>query len=178
MRSRGGVAEPEQVRKPGGGRKAVWEQDPGVLVELEEVVDPETRGDPMSPLRWTCKSTRELADNLVDRGYQITHPTVATLLHELGYSLQANAETIEGKDHPDRDAQFRYINEQVLKRLKRKLPAISVDTKKELIGQFKNAGQEPRPKRSPARSRAATSLILTAARGSPTESTTVETWVG
>jgi len=104
----------------------------------------------MSPLRWTCKSTRELADGLVDRGYQITHPTVATLLQELGYSLQANAKTIEGKDHPDRDAQFRYINEQVLKRLKRKLPAISVGAKKkELIGQFKNAGQEWRPKRSP-----------------------------
>ena len=165
---REGVAEPEQVRKPGGGRKAVWEQDPRVLVELEELVDPETRGDPMSPLRWTCKSTRELADGLADRGYQITHPTVATLLHELGYSLQANAKTIEGKDHPDRDAQFRYINEQVLKRLKSKLPAISVDTKKkELIGQFKNAGQEWRRKRSPRKVKTRDFVDLDAGKGIP-----------
>jgi hypothetical protein len=104
----------------------------------------------MSPLLWTCKSTRQLADALVTRGYELSHTTVAALLYELGYSLQANAKTIEGKQHPDRDAQFRYLNEQVKKRLRRKLPVISVDTKKkELIGNFKNAGQEWRPKKSP-----------------------------
>ena len=144
---REGVSAGERLRAAGAGRKAVWEHDPSILVELEELVDTETRGDPMSPLLWTCKSTRQLANALGARGYELSHTTVALLLHEFGYSLQANTKTIEGKQHPDRDAQFRYINDEVKKLLRRRLPVISVDTKKkELIGEFKNAGQEWRPK--------------------------------
>lgn len=158
----------ERVRAAGGGRKAIWEHDPSILVELEELVDAETRGDPMSPLLWTCKSTRQLADALGTRGYELSHTTVALLLHELGYSLQANVKTIEGKQHPDRDAQFRYINDEVKKRLRRKLPVISVDTKKkELIGAFKNAGQEWRPKRSPRKVRTKDFVDLEAGKGIP-----------
>ena len=101
-----------------------------------------TRGDPVSPLRWTCKSTRQLAAALRQQGYAISHPTVASLLHELGYSLQANVKTLEGTSHPDRDQQFRYINTQVKRYIQRKRPVISVDTKKkELVGPYKNAGQ-------------------------------------
>jgi hypothetical protein len=106
-------------------------------------VAPETRGDPMSPLRWTCKSTRQLASALSQQGFVVSYRTVGTLLHELGYSLQANAKTLEGSQHPDRDAQFRYINAQVKRYLRKKLPVISVDTKKkELVGQYKNGGRE------------------------------------
>ena len=142
----------ERVRKPGGGRKSVLEQHPGILDALEALVGPETRGDPMSPLRWTCKSTRLLADTLERKGYTVSHPVVADLLRELGYSLQANAKVVEGKDHPDRDEQFRYINGQVKKYLRKKCPVISVDTKKkELVGEFKNGGQEWRKKGNPRR---------------------------
>jgi hypothetical protein len=131
------------IRRAGGGRKGVAERDPTILEALETLVDPLTRGDPMSPLRWTCKSTRQLAASLRQRGYHISHPTVARLLHELGYSLQANVKTLEGASHPDRDEQFQYINTQVKRYLKRKRPVISVDTKKkELIGLYKNPGQE------------------------------------
>ena len=145
-----GAAAQERVREAGGGRKAIWERDPSLLVVLEELVEAETLGDPMSPLLWTCKSTRQLAEAMGTRGHELSHTTAALLLHELGYSLQANAKTDEGKQHPDRDAQFRYLNEQVKKRLRRKLPVISVDAKKkELIGEFKNAGQAWRPKGSP-----------------------------
>ena len=165
---REGPAADDRVRVAGGGRKAIWEHDPSVLVELEELVDAETRGDPMSPLLWTCKSTRQLADALGARGYELSHTTVALLLHELGYSLQANAKTIEGKQHPDRDAQFRHINDEVKKRLRRKLPVISVDTKKkELIGEFKNAGQEWRPKRSPRKVKSKDFIDPQAGKGVP-----------
>lgn len=128
------------------------DQDPGILEDLECLVDPETRGDPMSPLRWTCKSTRQLAATLEKGGYKVSYPVVADLLRGLGYSLQANAKTLEGKDHPDRDDQFQYINDQVKKYLRKGWPVISVDTKKkELVGQFKNAGREWRKTGNPRR---------------------------
>ena len=142
----------ERVRKPGGGRKDITEYHPEILKKLEALVDPVTRGDPRSPLRWTCKSTRQLAQELERKGYSISNVTVADLLHRLGYSLQANAKTLEGAGHPDRDAQFQYINAQVKAFLRRHQPVISVDTKKkELVGQFKNGGQEWQPKGDPER---------------------------
>ena len=149
-----GVEDEGRIRKEGAGRKRIVEKEPGIVDALETLVEPSTRGDTMSPLRWTCKSTRELADALQKKGYTITHPVVAHLLHELGYSLQANAKTMEGEDHPDRDEQFQYINKQVKRRLREKQPVISVDTKKkELIGEYKNPGQEWRKKGSPRRAK-------------------------
>jgi hypothetical protein len=140
----------ERIRKPGGGRKDIAEYYPGILDKLESLVDPVTRGDPMSPLRWTCKSTRHLSQELTRKGYHISNVTVADLLHRLDYSLQANAKTLEGTTHPDRDAQFQYINSRVKKFLRRHQPVISVDTKKkELIGNFKNSGKEWQPKGQP-----------------------------
>jgi transposase len=130
-------------RSPGGGRKRAAEKDPALLRALEELVDPSTRGDPMSPLRWTCKSTRQLATALTDAGHPVSSWTVAHLLRSLGYSLQANRKTMEGTRHPDRDAQFRYVNERVRTHLRRGDPVISVDTKKkELVGTYKNGGRE------------------------------------
>lgn len=140
----------ERVRKPGGGRKGIDVYHPDLLKELESLVDPMTRGDPMSPLRWTCKSTRQLSTELVHQGYGVSHVTVAELLHRLDYSLQANAKTLEGAEHQDRDDQFHYINERVKAFLGRGQPVISVDTKKkELVGQFKNGGREWQPKGEP-----------------------------
>jgi transposase len=148
----GKKAVAERVRKPGGGRKDITEDQPEILEKLEALVDPVTRGDPRSPLRWTCKSTRQLAQELERKGYSVSNVTVADLLHRLGYSLQANAKTLEGAGHPDRDAQFQYINAQVKAFLRRHQPVISVDTKKkELVGQFKNGGQEWQPKGDPER---------------------------
>jgi hypothetical protein len=133
----------ERVRNPGGGRKGIDVHHPDLLRELESLVDPVTPGDPMSPLRWTCKSTRQLSAELVRQGYGVSHVTVAELLHRLDYSLQANAKTLEGAGHQDRDDQFNYINNKVKEFLGRGQPVISVDTKKkELVGQFKNAGRE------------------------------------
>jgi len=142
----------ERIRKPGGGRKDITEYHPDILEKLEALVDPVTRGDPRSPLRWTCKSTRQLARELGRKGYSISNVTVAELLHRLDYSLQANAKTLEGASHPDRDTQFQYINSRVKEFLRRHQPVISVDTKKkELVGQFKNGGQEWQPKGEPER---------------------------
>lgn len=142
----------ERVRKSGGGRKSLLEQHPEILDVLEALVDPETRGDPISPLRWTCKSTRQLADALEEQGYSVSYPVIADLLRALGYSLQANAKMVEGKNHPDRDEQFCYINAQVKKYLSKKWPVVSVDTKKkELVGEFKNGGKEWRRKGDPRR---------------------------
>jgi len=142
----------ERVRKPGGGRKDILEYHPEILEKLEALVDPVTRGDPRSPLRWTCKSTRQLSQELERKGYSLSNVTVADLLHRLGYSLQANAKTLEGASHPDRDAQFQYINAQVKAFLRHHQPVISVDTKKkELVGQFKNVGQEWQPAGKPER---------------------------
>ncbi|MCH8965121.1 MAG: ISAzo13 family transposase [Planctomycetes bacterium] len=139
-----------RIRRPGGGRKAAKILDPGLTVALEELVEPVTRGDPESPLRWTSKSLRRLSEELRAQGYQASHTLVGQLLHEAGYSLQANRKTREGTNHPDRDAQFEHINRRVRRQLKRGGPAISVDTKKkELVGDFKNGGQEWRPKGKP-----------------------------
>lgn len=140
------AAPDDPVRSSGGGRKAVEESNPKIWKALEKLVSPHTRGDPMSPLRWTTKSTRTLAAELSRQGFAISAPTLGRLLHEQGYSLQANAKTIEGRQHPDRDAQFRYINDTVARFLRAGDPVVSVDTKKkELVGPFKNAGKTWRP---------------------------------
>ncbi len=136
----------QRVRAPGGGRKPLTTQDPALVHDLEALVEPTARGDPMSPLRWTCKSTRQLAAELVRQGHQVSHQTVADLLHALDYSLQGTRTTKEGSDHPDRDAQFASINEQTRAFQQRGQPAISVDCKKkELVGDFKNGGREWQP---------------------------------
>jgi hypothetical protein len=141
---------PGRVRRPGGGRKSATALDPGLMVALERLVEPVTRGDPDSPLRWTCKSTRRLADELQEQGYAISHTLAAQLLHEAGYSLQGNRKVREGTSHPDRNAQFEYINRRVTQQMRRGEPAISVDTKKkELVGDFKNGGREWRPQGQP-----------------------------
>jgi Rhodopirellula transposase DDE domain len=140
----------QRVRMSGGGRKALTERDPTLLGELEALVEPLTRGDPMSPLRWTCKSTRQLARELSGQGHRVSHQTVAELLQGLHYSLQGTRKTKEGADHPDRDAQFTYLNEQVQLFQARGQPVISVDTKKkELVGDFANRGREWQPAGQP-----------------------------
>lgn len=139
-----------RMRRPGAGRKSATEIDPTLQTDLELLVDPVTRGDPESPLRWTCKSLRTLADELGKMGHKVSHTHVGKLLVKLGYSLQGNKKTLEGTGHPDRNAQFIHINEQVTNRLAKGEPVISVDTKKkELIGRFKNNGQTWRPKGDP-----------------------------
>jgi hypothetical protein len=143
---------PERIRRSGGGRRSLVQQDPQLPDLLESLVEPLARGDPESPLRWTCKSTRTLADELSGRRHPISHEKVAQLLRQMNYSLQGNRKTEEGEDHPDRDAQFRHINRQVQLALRRGQPVISVDTKKkELIGNFHNAGQQWREKGSAER---------------------------
>src|SRR5215210_3664335 len=140
------ACEAARVRRPGGGRRPLTESDPGLPAALESLVEPTTRGDPESPLRWTCKSTRRLAEELTRAGHPVGRMTVASLLHEAGYSLQADRKTREGSSHPDRDAQFRYIDRMVRGRLRRERPAVSVDTKKkELVGDFRNGGREWHP---------------------------------
>jgi hypothetical protein len=140
----------ERLRQAGGGRKRLTETDPALFAALEALVEPLTRGDPESPLRWTCKSTRRLAAELGTRRHAIGYRTVAWLLHEAGYSLQANRKTREGNQHPDRNAQFEFINTQAMRFQKRRQPVISVDTKKkELVGDFKNAGREWNPQGEP-----------------------------
>jgi biotin operon repressor len=140
----------ERVRQSGAGRREVIEHDPQLLGALEALIDPDTRGDPMSPLRWTCKSTRQLANLLQAQGHPVSHTKVAQLLHDLHYSLQGNAKVKEGEQHPDRDAQFRYIQRQAESFLSRGLPVVSVDTKKkETIGTRRNPGQEWQPEGRP-----------------------------
>jgi Rhodopirellula transposase DDE domain len=148
---RGETLEPERVRRPGGGRRPLSEVNPRLLDDLCTLVEPETRGDPQSPLLWTCKSLRKLSQALRDMGHQVGRTVVGELLRKRGYSLQANRKTREGSNHPDRDAQFCYINDRVKEALAAGEPAISVDTKKkELVGDFKNGGREWRPQGSPA----------------------------
>src|SRR5882724_317541 len=140
-----------RARRPGGGRKRAADLDPGLRPALLALVEPAERGDPMSPLRWTTKSTRNLAGELTRRGHKVGADTVGDLLREEGFSLQGNAKTLEGTRHPDRDAQFRYISEQAGDHQATADPVISVDTKKkELVGEFKNAGRQWRPKGQPA----------------------------
>lgn len=139
-------------RAPGGGRKRAEVLDPTLAGDLDALVEPETRGDPMNPLRWTTKSLSHLVGELVKAGHQCTEKVVARLLHEDGYSLQGNAKTVEGKQHPDRDAQFVYLNAQVKAALTAGEPVVSVDCKKkELVGNFKNAGKEWRPAGDPVK---------------------------
>lgn len=139
-----------RVRRAGAGRPRVRESEPGVVAALERLVDPATRGDPASPLRWTSKSTRTLADELGAQGHSVAPRTVAKLLHESGYSLQATRKTREGAAHPDRDAQFRYLSGQINAHLGTGDPVVSVDTKKkELVGRYKNGGREWQPTGEP-----------------------------
>ncbi len=139
-----------RLRQPGGGRKKMVVEDPSLLVDLERLVEPLTRGDPESPLRWTCKSVRKLAEELQREGHQTSYRLVARLLHGLGYSLQANRKTREGSSHPDRNAQFEHLNGKIQSFQRRGQPVISVDTKKkELIGDCKNNGREWRRKGDP-----------------------------
>jgi hypothetical protein len=134
---------PERVRRAGGGRKSAKSIDPELMGVLERLVEPASRGDPESPLRWTCKSTRRLASELQAAGHKVSHTLVAQLLRDDGFSLQGNRKTREGKTHPDRDAQFEFINARAARRLARKEPVISVDTKKkELVGDYKDSGRE------------------------------------
>lgn len=143
-----------RLRSVGAGRKLLTTLDPQLLSVLESLVEPLTRGDPESPLRWTCKSTRKLAEELSRQGHAVCDRTVATLLYQEGYSLQASRKTREGSQHPDRNAQFEYINAQAQRFQKRRQPVISVDTKKkELVGDFKNPGQEWHPQGDPEKVR-------------------------
>ena len=143
-----------RVRRPGGGRPRLVDEDPRVVGALEALVEPTARGDPRSPLRWTCKSTRRLAEELTRQGHRLSHTKVAQLLEGLGYSLQGTRKTKEGATHPDRNAQFAYINEQVQAFQRRGQPVVSVDTKKkELVGDFANGGREYQPKGQPEKVR-------------------------
>ena len=145
-----GPAASRRIRRPGGGRKQLTDTDPDLIAALEKMVEPDTRGDPESPLRWTLKSTYRLAEELTRQQHPVSARSVAGLLHKAGYSLQGNRKTREGSSHPDRNAQFEHINEQVKRFLQVQQPAISIDTKKkELVGDFKNAGKEWRPKGQP-----------------------------
>jgi transposase len=142
----------DRQRRKGGGRKSYETSQPQLREALDRLIDPTTRGDPMSPLRWTCKSTRTLAAKLVEQGYRVSPSTVRGLLTQLGYSLQANRKTREGNQHPDRDAQFRHIHARVQSQKRRRGPAISVDTKKkEVLGNKKNPGRTYEPKGQPRR---------------------------
>jgi hypothetical protein len=146
---------PPRIRREGGGRKRVVDKDATLLEDLDRLVDPATRGDPESPLRWTCKSVRRLAEELQQEGHAVSYRTVAELLRAMDYSLQANQKTSEGSQHADRDEQFEHINRKAQRYLKQGEPVISVDTKKkELVGDFKNAGREWQPQGQPEKVRA------------------------
>ena len=148
-----GLGEPQvRVRAPGGGRKKLSETDPALLSGLRDLVDPDTRGDPMSPLVWTTKSTRHLAGALTGMGHPVSDRTVARMLRTLGFSLQANTKVTEGSQHADRDAQFTYLADRVAEHIGAGAPVVSVDTKKkELVGEFKNVGREYAPAGQPER---------------------------
>ena len=157
-----------RVRRPGGGRKRIVENDSALVGDLEGLVEPATRGDPESPLRWTCKSVRRLAEELQRQGHAISYPVVAELLREQGYSLQGNRKSQEGNSHADRNGQFEYINRKVKRFLARQQPVISVDTKKkELVGNFKNNGRELRPKGEPEKVRVHDFIIPELGRATP-----------
>jgi hypothetical protein len=146
----GKALAPGRTRRGGAGRKAITTSDPTLLEALNGMIEGDTRGDPESPLRWVCKSTRAIARVLGKKGHPVSHVKVMQLLHDQHYSLQSNRKTEEGEDHPDRDAQFRYISTQVKRYLKQELPVISVDTKKkELVGNYENKGQQWLPAKHP-----------------------------
>lgn len=160
--------ESDRIRRPGGGRKALLVSDPKLLDDLLTLVAPSERGDPMSPLRWTCKSLRRLAAELRALGHRISHTVVGEVLKQQKFSLQGNRKTREGDSHPDRDAQFAYINESVTRMLAGQQPVISVDTKKkELVGDFKNGGREWRPRGDPEEVRVHDFLIKELGRAVP-----------
>ncbi len=139
-----------RIRRPGAGRKNLVERDPKIVAALDRLIEPETRGDPESPLRWICKSTRNLAAQLTKQKHPVSHEKVAQILRDQNYSLQSNRKTEEGANHPDRDAQFRHINAQVKRALARGIPVISVDTKKkELLGNYDNRGKQWLPAKKP-----------------------------
>lgn len=147
-----GSTIPGRIRRSGAGRKNIVERDPKLLTSLERLIEPETRGDPESPLRWICKSTRTLAAQLTMQKHPVSHEKVAQLLRDQNYSLQSNRKTEEGADHPDRDAQFRHINAQVKRALATEMPVISVDTKKkELLGNYDNSGRQWLPAKKPVK---------------------------
>jgi transposase len=157
-----------RIRRPGGGRKSAKQKDPALMVDLEKLVEPATRGDPESCLRWTSKSVRKLAEELAGMGHEVSYPVVAELLHEMGYSLQANRKTKEGDSHPDRNAQFEHINTRVHQHIGQQQPVISVDTKKkELVGDFRNGGQDWRPKGTPEKVRVHDFVIPELGRAAP-----------
>jgi transposase len=163
-----GNSAERRLRTPGGGRKRAIEKDATLLQALDKLVDPTTRGDPMSPLRWTCKSTRHLAQGLELQGHQVSHTKVGQLLKQLGYSLQGTRKTQEGISHPDRDKQFTYLNQQVQAFQRRGQPVVSVDAKKkELIGAFAQGGQEYQPKEHPEAVQVYDFLSLADGKGIP-----------
>jgi hypothetical protein len=162
------VFRTRRIRQAGGGRKKTVSKDPTLKQDLEALVEPLTRGDPMSPLRWTCKSVRRLAQELAAQGHKTSHRMVAELLQELGYSLQSNVKRLEGGHHPDRNAQFEYLNGQVKEQQTLGNPVISVDTKKkELVGDFKNSGREWHPKGQPVPVRVHDFIIPELGRANP-----------
>ncbi len=149
-----GVEASDRQRSPGGGRKRAEDRDPGLVPALERLVDPATRGDPSGPLRWTSLSAAKLAEALDAAGHPVSERTVNRLLHDMGYSLQSNRKTLEGRQHPDRDAQFNHINRRAKAFMRGGAPVVSVDTKKkELVGDFRNGGREWRPAGEPEKVR-------------------------
>jgi hypothetical protein len=158
----------QRIRRKGAGRKRTVDRDLTLRRDLEGLVEPVTRGDPESPLRWTCKSVRQLAAELQRMGHRTSHRMVAELLHEMDYSLQANRKTLEGSSHPDRDAQFHHISDRIREFQADHQPVVSVDTKKkELVGEFKNGGRELRPKGDPEKVRVHDFLIPELGRAAP-----------
>jgi hypothetical protein len=157
-----------RVRKAGGGRKKATHKDPTLQRDLEKLIEPVTRGDPQSPLRWTCKSLRKLAAELKAQGHRVSYRVLGEVLEQIGYSLQANRKTAEGMSHPDRNAQFEHLNRRVTEELASGQPVISVDTKKkELVGDFKNAGRQYRPKGDPEKVRVHDFIIPELGRANP-----------
>ena len=158
----------QRIRREGGGRKRTADRDATLKRDLEALVEPVTRGDPESPLRWTCKSVRQLSAELTRKGHPVSHRIVAELLHQMDYSLQGNRKTLEGSSHPDRDAQFHHINGKIQAFQGQRQAVISVDTKKkELVGDFKNTGRELRPKGNPEKVRIHDFVIPELGRAAP-----------
>src|ERR1035441_10140744 len=161
------LARSQRIRRRGAGRKRTVDQDATLKRDLETLVEPVTRGHPETPLRWTCKSVRQLAAELQRMGHQTSHRMVAELLHQMDYSLRSNRKTLEGSSHPDRDAQFHHISDKIREFQADRQPVISVDTKKERVGDFKNSGRELRPKGDPEKVRVHDFVIPELGRAAP-----------